>query len=216
MSVINNLSCRDITKSFSNHSALNNVSLDVQAGEFLTLLGPSGCGKTTLLRIIAGLESPDHGTITIQGRPSTHLPPADRPLHVVFQQYALFPHMSVYDNVAFGLSCAGTPKAQRRQRTECALKRVNMLEHAQKKPAQLSGGQQQRVAVARAIVLEPLILLLDEPLSALDYNLRKQMRLELKNLQRELGMTFIMVTHDQEEALSMSDRMAVMNHGAIE
>lgn len=216
MNVINNLSCRDITKSFSNHSVLNSINLDVQAGEFLTLLGPSGCGKTTLLRIIAGLESPDNGTITIHGTPSTSLPPADRPLHMVFQQYALFPHMSVYDNVAFGLDCAGLAKAKRQRRTEHALKRVNMLEHAKKKPGQLSGGQQQRVAVARAIVLEPLILLLDEPLSALDYNLRKQMRLELKNLQRELDMTFIMVTHDQEEALSLSDRIAVMNHGRIE
>ena len=196
--------------------SLNNINLTVNRGEFLTLLGPSGCGKTTLLRIIAGLEFADSGSVLIQGKDSTTLCPADRPLHVVFQQYALFPHLSVHDNVGFGLVCAKVPLPERKKRIEEALRRVNMWEHADKKPVKLSGGQQQRVAIARAIVLKPLILLLDEPLSALDYSLRKQMRLELKKLQRELDITFILVTHDQEEALTLSDRIVVMSHGSIE
>lgn len=212
----NLLHCEQVTKSFSDNTVLKAIDLTVQSGEFLTLLGPSGCGKTTLLRIIAGLESPDSGSIHIQGKVCTDLPPSERPLHVVFQQYALFPHLTVFDNVAFGLVCAKVPYHERQGRIEQALSRVNMLEHQNKKPHQLSGGQQQRVAIARAIVLKPLILLLDEPLSALDYSLRKQMRLELKKLQRELGMTFIMVTHDQEEALTLSDRIALMNGGIFE
>lgn len=210
------LRCSNISHSYSTGPVLNGISFDVRPGEFLTLLGPSGCGKTTLLRIIAGLESPDEGSIFIQEKDATNLPPRDRPLHVVFQHYALFPHLSVYDNVAFGLVCAKTDKAVRDQKVEQALKRVNMWEHANKKPAKLSGGQQQRVAMARAIVMQPQILLLDEPLSALDQSLRKQMCLELKQLQRELGITFIMITHDQEEALTLSDRIIVMNNGVTQ
>jgi spermidine/putrescine transport system ATP-binding protein len=210
------LHCQQITKYFSGHRVLDSIDLAVRSGEFLTLLGPSGCGKTTLLRIIAGLESADSGTLLLQGKQANQLPPADRPLHVVFQQYALFPHMTVYDNVAFGLLCAGTPAAQRASRVTEALQRVSMADFSNKKPDQLSGGQQQRVAVARAIVLKPKLLLLDEPLSALDHHLRKKMRLELKNLQRELGITFMMVTHNQEEALTLSDRIAILNNGSIE
>jgi spermidine/putrescine transport system ATP-binding protein len=212
----NLLNCQQLSKSFDGNPVLQSVNLSVNSGEFLTLLGPSGCGKTTLLRLIAGLESIDSGTIHIQNTDCTHLPPAERPLHVVFQQYALFPHLSVFDNVAFGLACANVAKPERKQRVEQTLQRVNLLDHQHKKPHQLSGGQQQRVAIARAIVLQPLILLLDEPFSALDYKLRVQTRLELKKLQRELNMTFILVTHDQEEALTLSDRIAVMNHGNIE
>lgn len=209
------LKCCDILKSYSAATVLNHISLDVRPGEFLTLLGPSGCGKTTLLRIIAGLETTDSGRVFIEGKDSSTLPPRERPLHVVFQNYALFPHLNVQDNVAFGLICAKVSKVERGQKVKEALQRVNMLEHAHKKVTELSGGQQQRIAVARAIVMQPKILLLDEPLSALDQTMRKQMRLELKQLQRELGITFIMVTHDQEEALSLSDRIAVMNNGNI-
>lgn len=207
---------KNITKSFGEHQALENINLEVGHGEFLTLLGPSGCGKTTILRLLSGIEQPDAGKIFINGKDVTDLPPEQRHLNMVFQSYALFPHMTVYDNVAFGLRCKHLPEAEIKTRVEEALNMVKLGALAKRKPNQLSGGQQQRVAIARAVVNRPVVLLLDEPLSALDYNLRKEMQIELKMLQRKLGITFIFVTHDQEEALSMSDRVAVMNEGVIE
>ena len=206
----------DVTKSYGDFQALQKTNLTINNGEFITLLGPSGCGKTTLLRLISGLEHPDQGRIFIDGRDVTNLPPEERYLNMVFQSYALFPHMTVYDNVAFGLRCKKVPEEEVKTRVAEVLKMVKLSNLAERKPNQLSGGQQQRVAIARAVVNEPLVLLLDEPLSALDYNLRKNMQIELKQLQRRLGITFIFVTHDQEEALSMSDRVAVMNDGYIE
>lgn len=206
----------NISKRFGELDALKQVSLDIQSGEFLTLLGPSGCGKTTLLRMISGFETPDSGTVRIAGKAAHDLAPQERLVNTVFQHYALFPHMTVYDNVAFGLNCKALGKAEIEQRVTTELKRVHLDHLAHRKPEQLSGGQQQRIAIARAAVNKPLVLLLDEPLSALDYSLRKNMQVELKNLQRELGITFVLVTHDQEEALSMSDRVVVMNHGVIE
>lgn len=206
----------DLSKSFDGQLALQPLDLDIYDGEFLTLLGPSGCGKTTLLRLLAGFETPDSGQICIQNQRIDHLPPEERHVNMVFQSYALFPHMTVFDNVAFGLMCQGVAEADIQQRVTEALQRVKLDDLAERKPAQLSGGQQQRVAMARAVVNEPKVLLLDEPLSALDYHLRRSMQVELKALQRRLGITFVMVTHDQEEALSMSDRIVVMNHGCIE
>lgn len=213
---INVIELRDISKYFGEHKALNNINLDVKNGEFLTFLGPSGCGKTTLLRIISGIESPDEGKITIQGKDATHLPPEQRLINTVFQSYALFPHMTVYENVAFGLRSKRVPNDEIRTRVMEALTMVKLEKYAQRKPNQLSGGQQQRVAIARAVVNRPIVLLLDEPLSALDYSLRKEMQIELKMLQRKLGITFIFVTHDQEEALLLSDRVVVMDEGNIE
>lgn len=210
------ISIQSVSKQFGEHQALNDVSLDIYYGEFLTLLGPSGCGKTTLLRLLSGFETQDSGKIFIQGRDITDIPPEERHINMVFQSYALFPHMTIYENVAFGLECEHCDRASMHERVMEALTRVKLAELKDRKPGQLSGGQQQRVAMARAIVKEPVVLLLDEPLSALDYSLRKQMRIKLKALQRRLGITFILVTHDQEEALSMSDRIAVMNHGRIE
>lgn len=207
---------RGVSKAFGNYKALNETNVEIKNGEFITLLGPSGCGKTTLLRLISGLETPDTGRIFINGRDVTDLPPEQRHLNMVFQSYALFPHMSVYENVAFGLRCKKVPEEEIKRRVIDVLRMVKLEQMAKRKPAQLSGGQQQRVAIARAVVNEPIVLLLDEPLSALDYNLRKNMQIELKQLQRRLGITFIFVTHDQEEALSMSDRVAVMNEGYIE
>lgn len=207
---------RGVTKSFGDENALENINLEIRNGEFLTLLGPSGCGKTTLLRLISGIEQPDQGTIYINGKDATKLPPEQRHLNMVFQSYALFPHMTVFDNVAFGLRCKHLPEAEIQTRVTEALSMVKLANLGQRKPNQLSGGQQQRVAIARAVVNQPIVLLLDEPLSALDYNLRKEMQIELKMLQRKLGITFIFVTHDQEEALSMSDRVAVLNKGVIE
>lgn len=204
-----------LVKQFDGALVLNEITLDIYDQEFLTLLGPSGCGKTTLLRTIAGFETPTRGDIRMAGQSITALPPQAREVHTVFQSYALFPHMTVYDNVAFALTCRKQAKTQIREQVLAALAHVHLTEHAHKKPAQLSGGQQQRVAIARAIVDKPKILLLDEPLSALDYRLRKTMQVALKQLQRELGMTFIYVTHDQEEALSMSDRIVVMQEGRI-
>lgn len=206
----------NLSKCFDGQAALNSLDLEVKDGEFLTLLGPSGCGKTTLLRLLAGFETADTGRIEINGQCVNHLPPEQRHVNMVFQSYALFPHMTVFDNVAFGLKCQQVHPQEIEQRVKEALQRVQLLELAQRKPDQLSGGQQQRVAMARAVVNEPLVLLLDEPLSALDYHLRRNMQVELKALQRRLGITFIMVTHDQEEALSLSDRIVVMNHGSIE
>ncbi|MCL5261217.1 MAG: spermidine/putrescine ABC transporter ATP-binding protein PotA [Gammaproteobacteria bacterium] len=207
---------RGVSKQFGSYQALHETNLSIKNGEFLTLLGPSGCGKTTLLRIISGFETPDTGTVYINGKDVTKLPPEERHLNMVFQSYALFPHMTVFDNVAFGLRCKKVPEAEIEKRVAEVLRMVKLEQHAKRKPNQLSGGQQQRVAIARAVVNEPVVLLLDEPLSALDHNLRKSMRIELKQLQRRLGITFIFVTHDQEEALSMSDRVAIMTEGYVE
>lgn len=210
------LTINQIGKQFGDESALNEINLSIQQGEFLTLLGPSGCGKSTLLRILAGFESPDVGNLFLKGHNITSLPPEQRHINMIFQSYALFPHMSIFDNVAFGLRCHGVSEADVKVRVEEMLNIVQMTKYTHRKPEQLSGGQQQRIAIARAAVNEPNLLLLDEPLSALDYQLRKSMRIELKKLQRKLGITFIFVTHDQEEALSISDRIVVMNHGHIE
>ncbi len=207
---------RGVSKSIHGSCILEDINLEVKNGEFLTLLGPSGCGKTTLLRLISGFEEPTTGKIFINGKDVNGLPPHLRHVHTVFQSYALFPHMTVFENVAFGLRCQKRPEPEIQARVIEVLKIVKLEKYATRKPEQLSGGQQQRVAVARAVVNRPLVLLLDEPLSSLDYRLRKNMQLELKQLQRKLGITFIFVTHDQEEALSMSDRVVVMHEGGIE
>ncbi len=210
------VSFKGVTKGFDNQTVVDNISLDIYGGEFLTLLGPSGCGKTTMLRMIAGLESCDEGQVIINGVVSNDIPAAERDVNTVFQSYALFPHMTVLQNIAFGLSLKGRPEAEILEKVEEALAMVKLAGFGERRIQRLSGGQQQRVAIARAIVNEPLILLLDEPLSALDHKLRKEMRLELRQLHRKLGITFIFVTHDQEEALTMSDRIVVMNNGKIE
>ncbi len=207
---------KGVRKSFGGRMVLPTLNLDIFHGEFVTLLGPSGCGKTTILRLIGGFEQPDAGQILLGGSDITRLDPNQRPVNTVFQSYALFPHMSVFDNVAYGLRAEKRPPAEIQERVSQALAMVQLLELAGRKPDQLSGGQQQRVAIARAVVKGPRVLLLDEPLSALDYKLRKQMQNELKRLQRELGITFIFVTHDQEEALSMSDRVVVLQEGRVE
>lgn len=212
----NIIELRGVSKSIHGHDILENLNLEIRNGEFLTLLGPSGCGKTTLLRLISGFEDPTKGQIFINGNSVEGLPPHLRHVHTVFQSYALFPHMTVFDNIAFGLRCKKLPKAEINERVAEVLKIVKLEKYAKRKPEQLSGGQQQRVAIARAVVNRPLVLLLDEPLSSLDYRLRKTMQIELKQLQRKLGITFIFVTHDQEEALSMSDRVVVMHDGCIE
>ena len=206
---------RGVTKYFGNTCALYNVNLEIANGEFLTLLGPSGCGKTTILRILSGFERPSKGELLLNGESIGDTPPEKRQVNTVFQNYALFPHMTVWDNVAFGLRMQRRPKTEINQRVAEVLRRVHLDAMADRMPRQLSGGQQQRVAIARAIINNPLVLLLDEPFSALDFKLRKQMQFEIKHLQRQLGITFVFVTHDQEEAFAMSDRVVVMNDGAI-
>jgi spermidine/putrescine transport system ATP-binding protein len=198
------------------HVAVRDLSLDIRAGEFFSLLGPSGCGKTTTLRLIAGFEAPTAGTIELQGRPVENLPPFRRNVNTVFQSYALFPHMTVARNVAYGLERKKVDKADVHRRVGDVLELVQLTKFADRRPEQLSGGQQQRVALARALVNYPAVLLLDEPLGALDLKLRKEMQIELARIQKDVGITFIYVTHDQEEALTMSDRMAVMNEGQLE
>ncbi|MEO1198564.1 MAG: ABC transporter ATP-binding protein [Pseudomonadota bacterium] len=206
---------QNAVKRFGDFTALNNVSLDIQEGEFFSLLGPSGCGKTTLLRLIAGFGDATEGTILIGGEDMTGVPANHRPTNMVFQSYAVFPHLNVADNVAFGLRRRGLPRAERDQLVNEALDRVGLSGLGHRRANELSGGQRQRVALARALVLSPKVLLLDEPLSALDKKLREQMQVELRRLQRSVGITFILVTHDQEEALTMSDRIAVMFDGKI-
>ena len=205
-----------VSKRFGGVGAVDDVSLEIADGEFFSLLGPSGCGKTTTLRMVAGFERPDEGRIVLNGNDVTTVPANKRPLNMVFQQYALFPHMSVYDNVAFGLKVKRVPRAEHKERVHEMLRVVSLEGMDKRRARQLSGGQQQRVALARALVNRPAALLLDEPLGALDVKLRKQMQLELKRIQSELGTTFVYVTHDQEEALAMSDRIAVMNGGRVE
>jgi putative spermidine/putrescine transport system ATP-binding protein len=205
-----------LRKSYGQLAAVAGVDLDVAESEFFTMLGPSGSGKTTLLRLIAGFERPDAGSVELGGRDVTRVPPYARNVNTVFQDYALFPHMTVLENVAYGLRVRRVPGAERRRRAEAALEMVRLPGLGGRKPIQLSGGQRQRVALARAIVNEPAVLLLDEPLGALDLKLRQEMQLELKRIQREVRITFIYVTHDQEEALTMSDRLAVFNQGRIE
>jgi putative spermidine/putrescine transport system ATP-binding protein len=207
---------RGVSKHFGDVVAVDDVSLRVDAGEFFALLGPSGSGKTTCLRMIAGFESPTTGTIRLGGEDVTRVAPFDRPVNTVFQDYALFPHMSVADNVGYGLRVRRVPKAQRVDEVERALATVRLAGFGGRRPGQLSGGQRQRVALARALINRPKVLLLDEPLGALDRKLREEMQVELKRLQREVGITFIFVTHDQDEALTMSDRIAVFSAGRVE
>lgn len=207
---------QNVSKNYGDVRAMDDISLTVRRGEFLTLLGPSGCGKTTTLRVIAGLETPDAGKVLLDGQDVTALPPNKRAVNTVFQSYALFPHMNVAQNIAYGLKIKGVPKAEIRQRVTDILATVQLSGYDKRTPAQLSGGQRQRVAIARAMVNNPCILLLDEPLGALDLQLRRQMQDELKKLQKQSGITFIYITHDQEEALNMSDRIAIMNGGRFE
>ncbi|MEH1823106.1 MAG: ABC transporter ATP-binding protein [Nostoc sp.] len=207
---------RNVFKFFNQEPAVNGIDLDVRQGEFFSILGPSGCGKTTTLRLIAGFEIADAGKVLIQGQSMTNVPPYRRPVNTVFQSYALFNHLNVWNNIAFGLRLKKIPKSKIESRVQEALKLVKMESLRSRFPNQLSGGQQQRVALARALVNRPTVVLLDEPLGALDLKLRKEMQVELSNLHKDLGLTFVMVTHDQEEALSLSDRIAVMNQGKIE
>ena len=205
-----------VSRSFGEVVALDSVSIDIRENEFFALLGPSGCGKTTLLRVLAGFEEPDSGTVTLAGSDLLALAPNRRPINLMFQSYALFPHMSVEKNIAYGLERENLSKADVRARVDEVLQTVGLVDKAKSRPAQLSGGQRQRVALARAIVKKPRLLLLDEPLSALDRKVRAEMQLELKRLQHEVGITFVVVTHDQEEAMSMADRIAVMADGRVQ
>ncbi|MEH2411843.1 ABC transporter ATP-binding protein [Nostoc sp.] len=207
---------RNVFKFFNQEPAVHGIDLDVRQGEFFSILGPSGCGKTTILRLIAGFEIADAGKVLIQGQSMTNVPPYRRPVNTVFQSYALFNHLDVWDNIAFGLRLKKIPKSEIEARVQEALKLVKMESLRSRFPNQLSGGQQQRVALARALINRPTVVLLDEPLGALDLKLRKEMQVELSNLHKGLGVTFVMVTHDQEEALCLSDRIAVMNQGKIE
>ena len=210
------LSLQGITKSFGGTPVLNGIDLEAAQGEFITLLGSSGCGKTTTLRIIAGLEDPDQGRVLLEGQDMTHTEPNKRDVNTVFQNYALFPHMSVEQNIGYALKIRKRPKAEIREEVKKMLELVQLEGYERRKPAELSGGQKQRVAIARSLINRPKILLLDEPLGALDLQLRRQMQQELKRLQKKLGITFIYITHDQEEALNMSDRIAVMREGRFE
>lgn len=210
------LQFESITKSFGSHRALDGVSLSLAQGEVFGLLGPSGCGKTTLLRLAAGFDQPDRGRVLLRGRDITSLPPERRPVNTVFQNYALFPHLTVFENIAFGLRVARRAAAEITREVERMIALAQLAEHSQKKPAQLSGGQKQRVAIARALVNRPEVLLLDEPLAALDLKLRQRMLMELQAIHQEVGTTFLFVTHDQGEAMSLCDRLAVMNHGRVE
>ena len=210
------LRLENLCKDYGQGMILHHLNLDIYPGEFLTLLGPSGCGKTTTLRMIAGLESVTEGRVWLEGRDITGLPPEKRPLNTVFQSYALFPHMNVFQNIAYGLKVRGIKKPEQKRRVEEALRLVRLSGYEKRMPAQLSGGQRQRVAIARAAVLRPKVLLLDEPLGALDLKLRQQMQTELKRMQQEMGITFIYVTHDQEEALNMSTRIVILREGRVE
>lgn len=212
----NIISVQAVEKHFDQQTIIPSLSLDIKEGEFITILGPSGCGKTTLLRMIAGFEHPTSGKIALDGQVINELPPYKRDMNMVFQNYALFPHMTVEENICFGLKMKGISKREQTKKAEEVMTLTQLTDFRKRKPAQLSGGQQQRVAIARAIVNNPKVLLLDEPLGALDFKLRKDLQRELKKLQRNLGITFVFVTHDQEEAMSMSDRIAVMNKGRIE
>ena len=206
----------NVSKAFGGKQVLDNISLDIKKGEFVTLLGPSGCGKTTTLRLISGFTTPDSGTVYMDGKDISGLPPYKRPLNTVFQRYALFPHLDVYDNIAFGMKLAKVPEKEIEQRVRKVLKMVSMTDYEDRDVESLSGGQQQRVAIARALVNQPKVLLLDEPLSALDHKMRQDMQIELKEMHQKLGITFIYVTHDQEEALTLSDTIVVMNEGKIQ
>ena len=210
------LEFRDISKHYGDVKAVDHVSLEVKQGEFFSLLGPSGCGKTTLLRMLGGFERPAEGRIFLEGKDITDLPPNQRRVHTVFQNYALFPTMTIWDNIAFSLKVAKRPKAETEEKVDAILEMIQMSEHAWKYPNQLSGGQKQRVAIARALVDRPQVLLLDEPLAALDLKLRQHMLIELDAIHDQVGITFIYVTHDQGEAMSLSDRIAVLNHGRVE
>ena len=207
---------KNVSKYFDDKTALDDVSLSIRKGEFVTILGPSGCGKTTLLRLIAGFQTASEGMILINGKEMTQTPPHKRPVNTVFQKYALFPHLNVYDNIAFGLKLKKMPKAEITRKVQAALKMVGMTDYEYRDVNSLSGGQQQRVAIARAIVNEPEVLLLDEPLAALDLKMRKDMQMELKEMHKRLGITFVYVTHDQEEALTLSDTIVVMSEGRIQ
>lgn len=207
---------RGLAKAFGTVKAVDGVDLDIESGEFITLLGPSGSGKTTVLRMVAGFEDPDSGEITLDGKNITHLAPFDRNVNTVFQDYALFPHMTVQENVEYGLRTRKVPKTQRTKQALEAIESVKLAHTTDRLPHQLSGGQRQRIALARALVLRPQVLLLDEPLGALDRQLREEMQVELKRIQRDAGITFIFVTHDQDEAMRMSDRIVVFNQGRIE
>ena len=209
------LQIRDVVKDFGGHRAVNNVSLDIQKGEIFALLGSSGCGKTTLLRMLGGFETPTSGSILLDGQDLAGLPPYERPLNMMFQSYALFPHLSVWENIAFGLKRDKLPTAQVAERVDAMLKLVQLGKFAQRKPHQLSGGQQQRVALARSLAKKPQLLLLDEPLGALDKKLREETQIELVNIIEEVGVTCVMVTHDQEEAMTMASRIAVMSEGRL-
>jgi ABC-type Fe3+/spermidine/putrescine transport system ATPase subunit len=216
MSTTHDVELRGVTRRFGEVAAVDALDLAVVKGEFLSLLGPSGCGKTTTLRLIAGFERPDAGVVLIDGSDVSRLPPYRRPVNTVFQSYALFPHLSVLDNVAYGLKQRRIPRQDRRARAQEMLELVHLRDVGARRPRELSGGQQQRVALARALVMSPKVLLLDEPLGALDLQVRKALQIELKRIQETVGITFVYVTHDQEEALAMSDRVAVMNRGRIE